>query len=316
MLLLGEVHTGLLQNSTSVSQLCCAQLLALILGERVRRSTRPIAHAVSPNIFTGVDCQLPTSSGARVRGVGTVASHAAITGGHVLQGSAFVQLAKADVDRRLPWSHYLSRPGIMENLGKTDLSDLAAGLTAIKPSSLVLDLGAISGRLMDAVQGSKGLDRRPPFKMSRTRLRWVAVHDDFDAGSARVHFAIENETLRTLHLTSHSDDVSAINGLCEDLALHDWLLTALLLMIEASRIGDLPEPHAVGRLKPAINYLLHLWMPAARTDQSITPLWDSLERRFGFTRQWQAMVNRIRDQAALATIALLQATAEGSARTA
>jgi hypothetical protein len=309
MLLLGEVHTGLLQNSTSVSHLCCAELLALILGERVRRSTRPIAHAVSPDILTGVDCQLPSNSRARVRGVGTVASHAAITGGHVLQGSTVAQIVKADADHRLPWSHYLSRPGIVEAFGRADLTDLAGGAIAIKQSQLSLDLSTISGRLMDAIQGSQNLDRRPPFKMARTRLRWVAIRDEGNAASARAHFAIENDILRTLHLTSHSDDVSAVTGLCEDLALHDWLLTTLLLMIEASRIGDLPESHVVGSLKPAIDCLLHLWMPAARMDQSIAFLWEGLERRSGFTRQWQAMVNRVRDQAALATIALLQATA-------
>jgi hypothetical protein len=304
MLLLGEVHTGLLQNSTSVSQPGCARLLMLVLGEQVRCSTRPIAHALSPEILTGVDCQLATGSGARLRGIGTVVSRAAITGGHVLQGSTYVRITKAGVERRLPWSHYLSNPGVVETIGKAGLNDLVTGLGPAKPAPPSLDLGAVSGRLMDAVQSSPELDRRAPFRMTRTKLRWVAVREASDAGSAKVHFAIENDTLRTMHLTVDTDDVLAIAGLCEDLALHEWLLTTLLAMIEASRIGDVSESHVVSRLRPAIDYLLHLWMPTARLEQSIVPLWESLERKPGFTRQWQTMVDRIRDQIALATITL------------
>jgi hypothetical protein len=46
-------------------------------------------------------------------------------------------------------------------------------------------------------------------------------------------------------------------------------------------------------------------MPAARLDLELTTVWESLERRPGFSRQWQASVNRIRDQIALSTITLL-----------
>jgi hypothetical protein len=308
MLMLGEVHTGLLQNSTSVSQHRCAELLALMRGERVRRSTRPIAHAVSPELLTGIDCQLATKSGVRARGVGTVVSRAAITGGHALQGSTFARIVRGQADRRLPWSHYLSRPGVLESLGKASPEDLADGFAAIKPSAPGLDLGAISARLVDTVQLSADLNRIPPLRTVRTKLRWVAVRGDPDAGAARVRFAIESETLRTLHLTVDADDMPAIVGLCEDLALHDWLLTTLLVVIERSRIGDASESRVVSRLRPAIDYLLHLWMPTARLEQSIMPLWESLERKPGFTRQWQTMVDRIRDQIALATITLPHAT--------
>ncbi|GAB3965390.1 hypothetical protein [Plantactinospora veratri] len=70
MLTLGEVHTGLLQNSSSLSLENTAQLLDLLVGQRVRRSERPIAYAVSPDQLTGVDCRLPTRSGSRTRGWG------------------------------------------------------------------------------------------------------------------------------------------------------------------------------------------------------------------------------------------------------
>lgn len=314
MLTLGEVHTGLLRNRASVTQHLATQVLSLLSGERVRRSERPIVHAVSPDLLTGVDCRLATSSGARVRGIGTAVSRAAITGGHVLQGSTYAQVVKSDADRRLPWSHYLSRPGAIETLGKTDRADLAGGFLTAKQAPVSLDLGAISGRMMDMVQRSEGLDHTLPFKMARTRLRWVVAVDAARAAASRARFTIDSATVRTLRLTVVENDLPAAVELCEDLALHDWLLTALLEMIERSRIGASPRPQVVDRLRPAIDYLLHLWMPAARLNESMLPLWESLERQPGFTKQWEASVSRIRDQVTLSTIAQLGVVADENAR--
>jgi hypothetical protein len=307
MLTLGEVHTGLLQHSTSVPQTSSVQLLAIVLGERVRQSTRPIAYAVSPERLTGVDCRLATVSRARVRGVGTVVSRASITGGHVLQGSTFTRVVKCGADRRLPWSHYMSRPGVVETVGKADQADLADGFTETKRGLPNLDLGAVSDRLMDEVQVSRGLDRRPPFRMARTRLRWVVAHER--SGQPGVRFSIEDDTLRTMAVEVDVDDARSVAAFCEDLALHDWLLTTLLDLIERSQIGDGSRARVIDRLRPAIDYLLHLWMPAARVDQAVLPLWESLERRPGFTKQWRAMVDRIRDQVAVGTVAQLSAAA-------
>ncbi len=314
MLTLGEVHTGLLQNHASVTQRVATQILDLLIGEQVRRFERPIVHAVSPDLLTGVDCRLATSSGARVRGIGTAVSRAAITGGHVLQGSAYTQVVKSDADRRLPWSHYLSRPGVVETLGKTDPADIAGGFLTAKQALESLDLGAISGRVMDLVQRSSGLDRTPPFRMARTRLRWVIAVDAAQPAASRARFTIDNDTVRTLRFTVVENDLLAAIELCEDLALHDWLLTALLELIERSQIGARSRPQVVDRLRTAIDYLLHLWMPTARLKESLLPLWGSLERQPGFTKQWEASVNRIRDQVALSTIAQLGAAVEKNAR--
>jgi hypothetical protein len=54
-----------------------------------------------------------------------------------------------------------------------------------------------------------------------------------------------------------------------------------------------------------VEHLLHLWMPGARVDRSLAPLWDVLEREPGFTRQWRTLVRRIRDQLALLQVAPL-----------
>jgi hypothetical protein len=315
MLTLGEVHTGLLQNSTSVSKARSLQLLALVLGEQVRQSSRPIAYAVSPDRLTGVDCRLATVSKARIRGVGTVVSRAAITGGHVLQGSTFTRVVKGEADRRLPWSHYMSQPGVVETVGKADRDDLADGFTEIGPGGggtaapPNLDLGAVSDRLMDEVQVAEGLDRQPPFRMARTQLRWVVTHSASPQRPAQIRFSVDNDTLRTTAIEVDVDDPRSIAAFCEDLALHDWLLTTLLDIIERSRIGDGSRTRVIDRLRPAIDYLLHLWMPAARVDQAVLPLWGSLERQPGFTKQWRAMVDRIRDQVAVGTVAQLSAVA-------
>ncbi|GAB2928199.1 SCO2521 family protein [Micromonospora polyrhachis] len=309
MLTLGEVHTGLLQNSTSLSLEHAAQLLDRLVGERVRRSERPISYAVSTDQLTGIDCQLPTRSGSRTRGVGTVVSHAAVTGGHVVQGSTYTRVGRAAANRRLVWSHYLSRPGHVETIGKVDAQDVCRGFLGTVYQPQVLDIGAVSARTMDAVQLSSHLDRRPPFRTRRTRLRWAVVPAEDPGAEPRGTFRVESATLRTLELTVGHDDVHAIVALCEDLALHDWLLTTLLSLIEASLTSPGTRAQKIDRLRPAIDCLLHLWMPAARLDEAVLPVWQALERRPGFTRQWQSSVDRIRDQVTLSTIALLEASA-------
>jgi hypothetical protein len=315
MLTVGEVHTGLLQNRVSLAQLLSTQVLALVPGARVRRSERPIAYAVSPDLLTGIDCLLATSSGARVRGIGTAVSRTSITGGRILQGSAYAHITKSEADRRLPWSHYLSRPGVIETLGKADHTDLAGGFLTARPAPVSLDLGAISGRVMDMVQRSSELDRTPPFKMARTRMRCVVTVGEAQPADSQAQFAIEGPTTRTLRLTSGANDLPAAIELCEDLALHDWLLTALLGLIERSRSDRNARPQVVDRLRPAIDHLLHLWMPAARLDKSMLPVWQSLEQQPGFTKQWTASVSWIRDQVALSTIMLLSSlAAENSGR--
>jgi hypothetical protein len=229
-------------------------------------------------------------------------SHATITGGRVLQGSAYAQITKSNADRRLPWSHYLSRPGIIETLGKTDFADLASGFLDAKPTPLILDLGAISGRVMDVVQQSPEFDRRPPFKMARTRMRCVITLKKAEHEDSQAQFTIDSLTGRTLRLTVGAENLPAAVELCEDLALHDWLLTALLRLIEYSSHDRNARPQLIDRLQPAIDHLLHLWMPAARLDKSMLPLWQSLEQQPGFTKQWTASVSWVRDQVALSTI--------------
>jgi hypothetical protein len=143
-------------------------------------------------------------------------------------------------------------------------------------------------------------------KSRPTRLRWAALPAADGAGPAIERFTLAEDELRTLRLrVPDSTDPAAVAGLCEDLALHDWLLTAVVRVLDGSRLGSVDGPAAVRALRPAVEHLLHLWMPGARVDRSLAPLWDVLEREPGFTRQWRTLVRRIRDQLALLQVAPL-----------
>ncbi|MBV1850601.1 SCO2521 family protein [Catellatospora tritici] len=295
LMTLGEVHTALLRNSTAVSTTDTEALLDLVQGRRVRRSERPIAHAQSPDRHIGVDCAL-AGTGARVRGVGTVCTRATITGGHVAQASAYVRVVRGDAGRRLPWSHYLAAPGTIETIGKIDAASITDAMLRGEPGE-ALNLDAIGNRTLDQVQLDHRLDHRPAFRTARTRLRWAAGPGE----STTLSFSLDDPTTRTLRLPRTDLDDRATAAFCEDLALHDWLLTTLLTMVESRPAGS-ARADTVARIRPAIDFLLHLWMPAARTDPALQELWRDVERRPGFTRQWRVNVDRIRDQLALATI--------------
>lgn len=301
MLIVGEVQTGMLHHSTAVSPDVASRLLTFVEGMAVRRSDRPIAYAVSPDTVTGVDCDLPSTTGAKARGVGTVISRVSVTGGRVIQGSAFVGVRPGDARRRLPWSYYLARPGIVELLGKAEMRHLSDGFLTVDPAnSGLLDLTGIGGRAMDEVQASPLLDHRPELKSARTRLRWSfeTVLDTVSIG-----LTVHADRLRTVRLRLPREDASAVAGLCEDLALHDWLLTTLLNQVASARVGAARRAEVVERLRPAVDHLLHLWMPAVRVDTKLVDLWAALDRQpGGLTRQWQTTVDRIRDQLALAAV--------------
>src|SRR5438067_1622317 len=205
MLAVGEVHTGLLCHSSALTSREAADALGLAPGEPVRRSERPIAYAVSPNRLTGVDCALATLSGARTRAVGTVVSHASLTGGHILQGSSWARVLRGTAGRRLPWSHYLFRPGVVETVGRCDPDDIARGHAGAELPAGSLDLGAMSVRMMDAVEWRAGPDKRPPFRVWRTRLRWAAQLTADEDTEPQVRFTVEQGGIRTLSMTAGQD---------------------------------------------------------------------------------------------------------------
>lgn len=302
MLLLGEIRTCLVRNSTSLARSPVTELLHLLPGERVTLSERPVAHAVSPANMTGVDCTLPTASGARCRAKGTVSAHAVVNGGRILQGSAHVQVEPGAAGRRAPWSHYLARPGVVETSGKYSHHDVLGGFLAGHKPGKALDLGAVSERVIAAVQMRPQLDYITPLRARRTRLRWAAVVGTSDNNDDGSEFVVVDDVIRTFRLNLPETSPAHVVGLVENLALHDWVLTTLVTIVERSEFDRPSGPAALERLRPAIQHLLHLWMPGAHVSEALLPLWESLDHRAGFTRQWTATVARIRDQLALATV--------------
>ncbi len=302
---MGEVHTGLLQHSAAVSPEVAVGLVTLLRGVLVHSGQRPVAYVVSPDVLEGVDCHLAHAKDAKVRGVGTTISRVAITGGHVLQGSAYTQIRPGALGRRLPWSYYLARPGVVETVDKAEGAPLAEGFLDDRAGAGLLDLGAIGSRTMDRVQVSSALDHRPALRSARTRVRWVALSGDTPPA---ITFTVRRDA-RTIRLRGVADGdavvAAAVATLCEDLALHDWLLTTLLSEVGRAQLGGGERMAALARLQPAIDHLLHLWMPAARVAADLAGLWESLDRRPGLSSQWEATVRRIRDQLALAAVATI-----------
>ena len=301
----GEVRTCLLPSFQALDGRAAAQLLRLRADEHVRVSERPNLYVLSPEVLTGVDCRLPTSNGAKVRAVGTVAARAVLTEGRLLQSTAYFGAPAAGPDARRPWGHYLVRPGVVEPFGK--LPEQATAQGVLKGAARgELDLGVIAEGLLARLLRHPLLDRRPPFKSRRTQLRWVARRAPEGEPASLERFVLAEDGLRTVELRLPDEvPAHAAAGLCEDLALHDWLLTTVVHMLDSSRLGAADGPSAVLALRPAVDHLLHLWMPCAHVDPALVHLWEPLERAPGFTRQWQTLVQRIRDQLALQAIPLL-----------
>ncbi|MFE7077435.1 SCO2521 family protein [Streptomyces sp. NPDC057620] len=298
----GEVRTGLLPSLRPLDVRACEQLLKLRADERVLISKRPNLYVLSPDTLTGVDCRLPTSNGAKVRAIGTVAARAVLTEGRLLQTSAYFRAPAAGPVERQSWGHYLVRPGVVEPCGKLPEEATARGLLAGGGRG-ELDLGLITEGLFAQLRRQALIDNKTPIKSRRTRLRWAALRSPDGQGPSIERFTLAEDELRTLRLrVPDGTEPAAMAGLCEDFAHHDWLLTTIVRLLDSSRLGS-PDRHTtVGVLRLAVDHLLHLWMPAARVHRSLALLWDVLERKPGFSRQWHTQVQRIRDQLAVQAI--------------
>ncbi|MGI5454682.1 SCO2521 family protein [Streptomyces sp. CA-249302] len=293
----GEVRTCVLPSGRPLDARAAAQLLRLRADERVLVSVRPNLYALSPQTLTGVDCRLPTANGAKVRVVGTVAARAALTEGRILQTSAYFRTPAQGPDRRRPWGHYLIRPGVVEPLGRLPESAAQGLLSGGRPGEL--DLGLIADGVLTSLVRHPLLDQRAPLKSRPTRLRWAALPTETGQGPAIEEFTLAEDDLRTVRLrVPAGTEPAAITALCEDFALHDWLLTTVARLL-AGGLGPVEGPDALKALRPAAEHLMHLWMPRARGDRTLRALWDVLEQDPGFTRQWDNLVQRVRDRLAL-----------------
>lgn len=302
MLIVGEVHTGLLRGRGPMSASDAALLVDLVAGEPVLRLDRPRAYVRSPDRPVGVDCPLgAAASSRRVRGIGTVLQRAAVAGGHIVQGTAWATLIPAAGSAREPWSYYLACPGVIEAVGRVRPAELADAFAAPVRDPAALDLGEIAGRASDVVQSAVPADTRPRerLRLPRTRLRFVIERSD----TARPpRLTVHDEQLRVLRMTMPAgDEALQLVAFGEDLALHDWLLTSVSGLVERAGIGILPFDESLRRLRPAVQHLLHLWLPGRRNDVT-RELWAQVEQRDALGDQWKLTRDRIRDLVALAAV--------------
>jgi hypothetical protein len=298
VLIVGEVHTGLLRGRDPVTGETARDLVDLVAGERVLISERPRSQVRSPARPVGVDCPLGEPGEARqVRGVGTVMQRATITDGHVVQGSSYATLVQADASARRPWSHYLARPGVIETIGRTKWNKLADAFAVAERDRAALDLGGIADRAAGQVQRKVKQPGDARLRAARTRLRWIVHVEPGRSDLSGIHFGLHDDELRLLRFTvGAAIPADRLAAVCADVALHDWLLTTVTDLVRRAAIGMIPREQALPRLEPAVDYLLHLWLPGAHAGQFAEELWQALERRAGFTRQWDLLANRVRDQ--------------------
>jgi hypothetical protein len=301
-LTIGEVQTGLLLTSAAVPADTAAELLATVPGLPVRTRQRPIRYAWSPEQLTGVDCSALLAERREVRVVGTPATRLSLTDGRIIQAGTHATLRHDPVGRRRPWAHYLAQPGTLEVLGKASEESLAAGFLRGPVIPAALDLGAVNVRALDDVQRSELLDRKPPFRSRQTRLRWTA---ESAAGRPEIAFMLGADGLRTVRLRAEEPDPRALADFCADLALHDWLLSTLLDIVDRAVARARPPAELIGMLRPGIDHLVHAWMPAAHASRALDFIWQELDLRSGFSLQWQKTVERIRDQLSVGLVEAL-----------
>ncbi|MEO5876546.1 MAG: SCO2521 family protein [Streptosporangiaceae bacterium] len=294
-LTIGVVKTGFLGHSTAVSPETASALLALVPGEQVRHAHRPRAYAVSPEPLTGVDCEMPSLSGRRTRGVGTVATRATLTGGRILQSCSYTTLVPATRDYRREWSHYLGRPGVVEVIRRMNAEDAAAGFAESDRGARAIELELIADAVLTGVQISSLLDRKLPLRAERGAWRWAFQHPGPDEAGI-FKFTILRDGTRLLRLGVSDASLPDLLDLVEDLALHDWLLRTVEAKLERVQLESGTIDRALPSISALFDHLIHHWMPCARVKQELLPLWNELDRAIGLTQPWEISVNRVRDQ--------------------
>jgi hypothetical protein len=302
-LTIGEVHTGLLLTSAAVSVDTASELLAIVPGRSVRTRQRPIRYALSPEVLTGVDCAAPLVERRDVRIIGTSATRLSLTDGRIIQAGTHAILRQDSAGRRRPWSHYLAQPGVLELLGKASDESLATGFLCGPATATALDLGAVNVRTLAAIQRSERLDHNPPFRGRLTRLRWSAEASD---GEQEIVFTLGADGLRTVRLRAPEPNPRALADFCADVALHDWLLSTLLDIVERAVARSRPAAELISMLRPGIDNLVHVWTPGAHVSRTLDAIWQALDLRSGFSLQWQKTVERIRDQLSVGLVEALQ----------
>jgi hypothetical protein len=156
-----------------------------------------------------------------------------------------------------------------------------------------LDLTSVTDRLLGRIR-----TRHPgytPLRVGTTRLRWAARVGDVEV--PRVAFRLHNDTLRTvLIVVPYETELAAAQRFCEDLAVHDWLLT---VVAEATERADLAGPGSAASIEtiaPVLCHLAHLWMPGAHSPPALRGLWAQLGEEPDFDAAWRGCIVHLRNR--------------------
>ncbi|MEU0500068.1 SCO2521 family protein [Nocardia sp. NPDC005998] len=313
LIALGQIDTCLLPAATPWSRDDLEGLLELMPGRPMLWRERPMSLAVSPTTAEGVDCLLAAPAHPSVRGIGTVATRAVVVGGRVLQSSAWSSVVRAGNDQRRNWSHYLSNPGVIEVISKVNGETgarLAEGFLAAGAAPAgTLDLASIVNRLLGRVRMNPHLDQNVPLQTGTTQLRWAVRIDAVER--PRVAFRLQNDTVRTVLLTVRDEDeLAQAQWFCEDLAVHDWLLTVIAAALVQSDLFDPGSDESVAVLAPVLHHLAHLWVPGAHTPRPLRGLWAQLQEDPDFTADRQGLIDQVRNRVLVAALDAAQRRAE------
>lgn len=291
----GEVRTCLIQNLGSLSTSATVALMQLTPGSPVSKVEHPIRRVVSPEQVTGVDCRLRVAQEGKARAIGTVLSHAIVTNGRVLQGSAHVALTPARSNERREWRHYLRRQGFVEVIGSPNPIHLMDGFLSDSTPAQGLDLTSISDRIIDSVQQSPKLDYHTALRAGTAVVRWAAaLHPDNEPTVGIVKSDVANS--HTVRLQGRPDDLPMLLRFCEEFALHVWLLTTVRDVVVFRAEKEIERDRdPLDSLLFALNQLVPLWMPPTYLSERMKALWEGVENRTHYTNVFERQEARVRD---------------------
>ena len=294
----GEVRTCLVQNLSGLTPSASVALMQLTPGSPVSKVDRPTRRVVSPEQVTGVDCRLHVAREGRGRAIGTVLSHAVVTNGRILQGTAHVALTSATARERREWRHYLRQPGVLEVLGSPNPHNVMDGYLTDASPARGLDLASISDRIIDEVQQSNRLDHTTALRTGTAVVRWAATLAP-QAPQARPTVGITKSDLPNFHvirLNGSPEDLPMLIRFCEEFALHEWLLTTVQDVVVPRAETDIARDRdPLDSLLFALNELAPLWMPPTHLSPDIKALWEAMESRTHYSRLFERQIARIRD---------------------
>ncbi|MQY17694.1 SCO2521 family protein [Nocardia macrotermitis] len=310
---LGQIQTCLLPSRQVLDAPASVELLsAMKFGRPVVSRERPVSLAISPDRLEGVDCSLAQyradrAEGKRVHVIGTVASRMVVIGGRILQSSSQTTVIRARRSDRRLWAHYLSKPGTIEAVsGAASGGSLVDGYLR-PPAEDLLDLTSICGRMSNLTRVDFRLDQRVPIRRTgTTRLRWAVEVGEPSKCPLSFSFRLDDDTTRSVRIILPQQHIAAAQRFCEDLATHDWLLTAVGRVAESFRAFETQPDAVLDELSPVLDELVPLWMPGAHASPLLRPIWEGLEFDPGFSRQWTARVGQLRDRMTTTTLKALQ----------